>query len=107
MPHYDEEIIFSYHKPRDVDIAKYQDLREMAKRLALCYREHCPSSRELSIARTLLEESVQMANAAIARHAGYLRKCQDTREAEVAEAERVAMMRAKYPDAKPQRIVPG
>lgn len=106
MPNYDEEIVFNYHKPRDQDIVAFQELRDAAKALALLYRKHCPSSRELSIARTLLEQSNQMANAAIARHPAYLRSLVDTKEAEVKEMERIARVRAQHPDATAQKIIP-
>lgn len=142
MPNYDESIIYEYHPSRPEDVAAYVRIRDKSKELALLLRELCPPSRELSIARTHLEQVGMLANAAIARHPAYLHKaekaakmaealsragahcehCQGShpnekcprlvleekeqleREAAVAEAARVAEMRAKYPNAKNQTV---
>ena len=66
---YDEENIFTYHAPKKGQPEKYEAIRRMAKDMAVRLREMCPESRELSLARTKLEECVFWANAAIARNA--------------------------------------
>jgi hypothetical protein len=65
---YDEENVFTYHKPKEGQAGKYEELREHAKIVAFAMRRLCPPSRELSLARTNLEQAVFWANAAIARH---------------------------------------
>lgn len=59
---------FTYHAPQPGQVERYNQLREAAKALALLYVDLTPYSREQSVAITLLEESVMMANAAIARN---------------------------------------
>jgi hypothetical protein len=59
---------FTYHPPFGTQAARYEELRELAKGLAASYLEHCPESRERSLALTKLEEAVMWANAAIARN---------------------------------------
>lgn len=58
--------IFTYHTPFGDQLPRYQAIRDKAKELAFLINEACPESREKSIAITKLQESVQMANAAIA-----------------------------------------
>jgi len=58
---------FTYHTPKEGQPEKYQKLRNMGGELALSFVEHCPASRELSLAVTKLEEAIMWANAAIAR----------------------------------------
>lgn len=65
---YDEDNVFTYHKPKEGQAVTYELLRIEAKHLALLMRENCPPSRELALARTNLEQAVFWANAAIARH---------------------------------------
>lgn len=59
---------FTYHKPTEQQVPKYEEIRGMA----LAYAERlvvlCPPSRELSLALTHLEDVVYCANAAIARN---------------------------------------
>lgn len=57
---------FSYHSMDDSQIARSIDIREKAEELALLIATNCPVSRESSIARTKLEESIMWANKAIA-----------------------------------------
>lgn len=59
---------FTYHAPKAGQPERYTLIRDTAKQLALLLGEQCPSSRELSLALTKLEESVMWANAAIARN---------------------------------------
>jgi len=63
---------FTYHKPLESKTNKqsdrYEHIRDKARRLALDLLELCPSSRELALALTNLEQSVMWANAAIARN---------------------------------------
>jgi hypothetical protein len=59
---------FTYHAPLVGHPEKYEALRSNAKLLAFMIDDHCPDSREKSLALTKLEEAVMWANAAIARH---------------------------------------
>lgn len=61
------EIAFTYHAPHGDQPERYVEIRDAAKALALLLVVRCPSSRELSLAITHLEECVMFANAAIAR----------------------------------------
>lgn len=58
---------FRYHAPKAGQPAKYERIRDEAKRLAETLVELCPNSRERSLAMTRLEEVVMWANASIAR----------------------------------------
>lgn len=58
---------FTYHAPSQEQAAKYQEIRDTAKSVALRLNELCPDGRELSTALTKLDEVVFFANAAIAR----------------------------------------
>jgi len=69
----DEESIkignyFRYHAPLEEQQVKYEQIRRLAKELALSLLNLCPPSRERSIALTELETSVMWANASIARN---------------------------------------
>jgi hypothetical protein len=59
---------FTYHAPKPFQPALYEELRAKAKELAYMIFEHCPNSRERSLAFTHLETSVFWANAAIERN---------------------------------------
>lgn len=59
---------FKYHSPKEGQPEKYNILREKAKELAYLIDEHCPESREKSLAITNLEQSTMWANASIARN---------------------------------------
>lgn len=61
---------FIYHSPFGDQPSRYSLLRSQANNLAMSFNEHCPPSRELSLAHTKLEEAVMWANAAIARNEG-------------------------------------
>lgn len=61
------DIRFSYHKPSEEQIPKYEEIRAAARHFALLLDEMCPESREKALAMTHLEDSVMWANAAIAR----------------------------------------
>ena len=63
----DLEHKFTYHPPTGDQPKKYEDIRERALYLALFFNANCPSSRELSLAITHIEEAVFWANASIAR----------------------------------------
>ena len=58
--------IFTYHAPKEGQPAKYENIRELARVLALKINEACPESREKSLAITHLQECVMFANASIA-----------------------------------------
>lgn len=60
------ENIFSYHKPNQSQVPKYEAIREGAKAFAKVVIENCPSSADRSAAIRLLRECVMTANASIA-----------------------------------------
>lgn len=62
----DIENKFTYHAPNEEQQKRYVELRNKAKELACMIQRHCPDSREKSIAFTKLQETIMMANAAIA-----------------------------------------
>lgn len=59
---------FTYHPPKDDQIARYQAIREKALKFAYFLVAVTPQSREQSLALTHLEDVVSCANAAIARN---------------------------------------
>jgi hypothetical protein len=59
---------FKYHAPKEGQPQIYETLREVAKILAYAIDNHCPDSREKSLAMTKLEEAVMWANASVARN---------------------------------------
>jgi hypothetical protein len=59
---------FQYHAPKPGQPDIYTDIRRTAKEFALKIDDHCPDSREKTLALTKLEEAVMWANAAIARN---------------------------------------
>lgn len=59
---------FTYHPPKADQPERYEDLRRMAKELALNIVAKCPDSRERSLALTNLEQAIFWANASIARN---------------------------------------
>jgi hypothetical protein len=58
---------FTYHAPKDGQPEIYQDIRTLAKELALDINEVVPEGREKSLALTKLEEAVMWSNAGISR----------------------------------------
>jgi hypothetical protein len=59
---------FTHHPPMGDQASRYQAIRESAKAHAELLERLCPGSRELSLSKTKLEESVMWANASIARN---------------------------------------
>ena len=59
---------FTYHKPKDTQSEKYEELRASAREFARQIVLETPESREQSLAITSLEEAVMWANAAVARN---------------------------------------
>lgn len=59
------EKAFSYHSMDAEQISRSNEIREKAKELATLIASNCPDSREKSLARTKLEESLMWANKAI------------------------------------------
>lgn len=59
---------FTYHTPIGNQSKRYEEIRRHALDLAFRLNELCPTSRELSLAITHLEETAMWANAAIARN---------------------------------------
>lgn len=64
----DLENRFTYHPVIANQGERYQEIRNAAKELSKLLHVNCPTSRELSLALTHLEESVFWANASIARN---------------------------------------
>jgi hypothetical protein len=65
----DLEKRFTHHPPKDeTQVARYTDIRDVAKSFSYALCDACPQSRELSLALTHLEEVVFWANASIARN---------------------------------------
>ena len=62
------EKAFTYHAPKQDQVPRYEMFRSEARDLAHTFVTNAPSSRELSLALTKLEEAVMWANAAIARN---------------------------------------
>lgn len=63
----DVEDRFAYHVIDDIQRAKMLEIRNMAFSLATLMIANCKDSRELSLAITKLEESVQWVNKGISR----------------------------------------
>jgi hypothetical protein len=59
---------FKYHAPNGDQVERYNRLREIFLETATEIDLICPSSRELSLAMTHLEQSLFYANASIARN---------------------------------------
>lgn len=59
---------FTYHRPTDEQIPRYEAIRNFGGRFAMLITEKTPASREQSLAITKIEEAVMWANAAIARN---------------------------------------
>jgi hypothetical protein len=59
---------FTYHAPKPGQPEIYQNIRSIAKELALYINDVVPEGREKAIAITKLEEATFWANAGIARH---------------------------------------
>ena len=67
MPkHLDLDRIFTYHRPFGTQNARYEAIREFAKRFAKMLIDNTPPSAEQTLSVRYLQQSVQMANAAIA-----------------------------------------
>jgi hypothetical protein len=59
---------FTYHPPSGDQPERYEAVRANARAFMKLLVDLCPESRELSLAKTHLEETVFWANAAIARN---------------------------------------
>lgn len=59
---------FTYHPPKDNQLARYQAMRDKALKFAYFIVASTPQSREQSLALTHLEQVVFFANAAVARN---------------------------------------
>lgn len=59
---------FRHHSASNIQLEKYQKIRDGAKDLAILIDKLCPDSRERSLAFTNLEQVVMWANASIARN---------------------------------------
>ena len=58
---------FTYRAPKPDQVPKYEEIRDLAKAMAMRLQTLCPPSRELALSLTHLDELVMFANAAIAR----------------------------------------
>jgi hypothetical protein len=58
---------FSYHAPKGDQVARYQEIRDRARSLALFLGEVVPPGREQALALTNLEQTVFWSNAGISR----------------------------------------
>lgn len=58
--------IFTYHKPFGSQPERYEQLRDLARELAVMINNNCPESREKSLAITNLLQTIMWANASIA-----------------------------------------
>lgn len=68
MAKLDLDAIFTYHGPFGTQQQRYVALRDFGKVFAHLIVDLTPASREQSLAITFLQQTVQMANAAIAIH---------------------------------------
>ncbi len=59
---------FKFHKSTEEQLARHEQVRNLAMTYAYNLTQLCPESRELSLALTHLETAVMFANAAIARN---------------------------------------
>ena len=59
---------FTYHAPKEGQADRYTSIRDQIGKAAEMLVEEVPSSRELSLALTHLEQAVFWANAGIARN---------------------------------------
>jgi len=59
---------FTYHAPFGTQPERYAEVRMQVQALAFYIADHCPPSRQQSIALTNLEQVMFWANAAIARN---------------------------------------
>lgn len=64
----DLENRFVYHAPKGNQVERYAEIRKKLLESAVFLMNHCPQSRELSLAMTKLEEAMFWANASIARN---------------------------------------
>lgn len=58
--------VFSYHKPTEDQLPKYEALRSSAKAFATCIMESCSPSADRTAALRKVREAVMTANASIA-----------------------------------------
>jgi hypothetical protein len=68
MARLDLDAIFTYHAPFGTQQQRYVALRDFGKAFGKLIVDSTPASREQSLAITFLQQTVQMANAAIAIH---------------------------------------
>jgi len=66
IKHEDVDNIFSYHKPEEDQIPKYEAIRADAKEFAHIIIDNTPSCADQSAAIRLLREAVMTADAAVA-----------------------------------------
>ena len=58
---------FTYHSPKEGQVQRFAEIRDMGKAFVEIIDTLCPESREKSLAITKAEEAVMWANASIAR----------------------------------------
>jgi Xaa-Pro aminopeptidase len=62
----DVEHWFTYHKPTEDQLPKYEAIRTAGKALAEAIRQNCPDSADRSAAIRKVREAVMTANASVA-----------------------------------------
>ena len=62
----DLDNLFTYHPPKGDQAERYQNLREIAKELAILIVKYCPPSADTTAAIRKLRECLMTANSAIA-----------------------------------------
>jgi len=61
---------FKSHPPTEDQKVLYRMIQQTFRSVASVINDHCPPSRETSLALTKLEEAMMHSNSAIARHSG-------------------------------------
>lgn len=60
--------IFTYHKPQEENVHKFESLRNMGKITAEAILKYTPQCAEQTLAIRKVEEAIMWANAALARN---------------------------------------
>ena len=71
MPGMNIEWVFTYHPPTTEQLLTLKKLCDEAKTLAYLIEQHCPESREKSMALTAVQQAVMWAGTAMANFGGH------------------------------------
>lgn len=63
---HDLETVFTYHKPKEDQLPRYEEIRNAGRHFAEVLIQCCPAGPDLSAAIRKVREAVMTANAAIA-----------------------------------------